>query len=251
MNLIFRANSFKEDYKSISTLLLLEGREHDRAKQFLCESFKLDTDLVLSCGVHRGIEKDEIESYLLPLLQKEYQESEQCMKEKTNAASERWRSIGDEVTQILDRIYHIPYPAGSVIQANFTINYMCPYDRENQSFDINFRKSIEEIIESCIHELIHFYWFRKWEFVFKEKYDNHQHLIWKFSEIAIDAVFRETDLKKFCVREKPAYQYFYEVEIHKRNLMEYFRELFVQNEMEEFMRKGICFLIENERLIPD
>lgn len=251
MNLLFRANSFREDYKSISSLLLLEGKEHNRAKRFLCESFQLDTDFVFACGADHGIGKTEIEDYLIPILQKEYQESEQPMKSKIAAVSERWSGVSDKVSQILDEVYGTTYPDEPAIRANFTINYMCPYDYGNQSFDVNFRKSTEEIIESCIHEIIHFYWFRKWEILFKEKYSEHQHLIWKFSEIAIDAIFRETDLKGFCVREKPAYQYFYGIELHKKNLMEYFRELFVQNGMEEFMEKGIGFLIENENLIPD
>lgn len=251
MNLFFRTNSFKEDYQSISKLLLLEGEEHNRAKRFLCESFQLDADFVFAYRANDGIRRDEMEDYLFPILQKKYQESEQLMKQKIATVSERWNEVSDTVFQILDKIYGITYPDKQVIQANFTINYMCPYDYENQSFSINFRKSTEEIIESCIHELIHFYWFRKWELIFKDKYNKYHHLIWKFSEIAIDAIFIETDLKRFCVREKPAYQYFYKIELHKKNLMEYFRELFVQNGIEEFMKKGICFLIENEKRIPD
>lgn len=45
-------------------------------------------------------------------------------------------------------------------------------------------------------------------------------------------------MKKYCVTDKPAYKYFYDIDIEGRNMIDYFRELFVQSDMETFMKKG-------------
>lgn len=78
-----------------------------------------------------------------------------------------------------------------------SVNCVCPYDFENNQIYINYRKSSEEILETCVHELIHYYWFHKWNAMFKDQYSSS--LVWIFSEIAIDALFQETPLKNFFI----------------------------------------------------
>lgn len=97
--------------------------------------------------------------------------------------------------------------------------------------------------------MIHFYWFKKWDILFENSGD--KLLAWKFSEIAIDAVFKETGLRKYCVREKPAHEHFYDMEIHNENMIGRFRALFSQNTIGGFMKKGMEYLVKNRNSIPD
>ena len=122
---------------------------------------------------------------------------------------------------------------------------MSPYNYEEFSFDLNYRKAEDELVESCIHEMIHFYWFMKWSLTFEDddiKNREWEHMRWLFSEIAIDAIMNETALCRYVVKERPSYRYFYDIIIGDKSMMDYFRELFRQNNIVGFMKKGdgIC-----------
>ena len=131
---------------------------------------------------------------------------------------------------------------------------MSPYNYEEFSFDLNYRKAEDELVESCIHEMIHFYWFMKWSLTFEDddiKNREWEHMRWLFSEIAIDAIMNETALCRYVVKERPAYRYFYDIIIGDKSMMDYFRELFRQNNIVGFMKKGMEFVAANKSYISD
>ena len=49
--------------------------------------------------------------------------------------------------------------------------------------------------------------------------------------------------------DKPAYSYFYDIMIEDKNMMEYFRELFVSNNIQDFMIKGYKYVLKNREMI--
>lgn len=241
MQLVFSVNPFENDYESIFNLLAL-GAEHNRVRQYLCSSFNLDINNI------NGKSREEINACLRPVIYAEYTKAEAPMNERLAAVSEKWSCVREDVLDILRNIFEVE--CGETLRVFLSANYVCPYDFENKRVFINYRKTTDEIIEACIHELIHYYWFKRWDILFENSsFDDH--LAWKFSEIAIDAIFKETDLKKYCVREKPAYEYFYNVEINNESMIGHFRALFSRNTIDEFMEKGMEYLVKNRDLIPD
>lgn len=245
MRLLFERSNFEDDCKSIENILYLDPVYHDRAQQYLATLFQLDLDYIRGNNRERGTE------YLRSALEEEYLHSQPIILEKINEISERWNSISDDVIRILSDIYQYSFAENHIVKAYFTMNHMGPYNYEEQTFNINYRKTLDEMIESCIHELIHFYWFRKWEQLFGDKYQENEHIVWKFSEIAIDAIFKKTELNKFCVKEKPAYQYFYDIQINGEDMIEVFRKLFEENDIAGFMEKGIQYMLDNKEQISD
>ncbi len=244
MQLVFMINTFENDYECILNLLRL-GAEHNRVKQYLCSLFQIDINNIESKN------REEIDTYLCPIIYTEYTRAEDKINEKLTGLSDKWLSVGEDVGRILYEVFKCKCDTEEVIQVFLSINYVCPYDFDNKRIFINFRKTEEEIIESCIHELIHYYWFKKWNNLFENVSEFDEHLVWKFSEIAIDAFFKVSELNKYCVKEKPAYEYFYDIEIENENMIEHFRKLFSQNRIHEFMKKGIEYLVKYQKLIPD
>lgn len=242
MELIFSVNTFENDYESISDLLCL-GAEHDRVKQYLCSAFNMDINMI------DGKSREEINAYLRPVIFAEYTKAQAPMNEKLAAVSDKWTSMREDVLNILHSIFGVEH-SEETLRVFLSVNYVCPYDFENKRIFINYRKTTDEIAEACIHELIHYYWFTKWDMIF-ENSSFDEHLAWKFSEIAIDALFKETDLKKYCVREKPAHEHFYDIETENENMIGHFRALFSQNDIDGFMKKGMEYLVKNRGLIPD
>ena len=242
MRLVFSVNSFENDHESILDLLSL-GAEHNRVKQYLCSSFDVDINKI------NGKSREEINAYLRPAVYAEYTKAEIPMNEKLAAVSDKWSGVEEDVLKIL-RVIFGGDCGEETLRVFLSVNYVCPYDFKNKWIFINYRKTTDEIIEACIHELIHCYWFKKWDILFENSsYD--ERLARKFSEIAIDAVFKETELEKYCVREKPAHEYFYDIKIDNENMIGHFRALFSQNNIGGFMKKGMEYLAENRVLIPD
>lgn len=241
MQLVFSVNTLENDYECILGLLC-RGAEHSRVKRYLCSSFNVDIDKV------NGKSGEEINVYLRPVIYAEYTKAEVPMNEKLAAVSEKWECVKEDVLNILRDVFGVE--CSDELRVSLSVNYVCPYDFENKRIFINYRKTTDEMIETCIHELIHYYWFKKWDILF-ENSSFDEHLAWKFSEIAIDAIFKETELKKYCIKEKPAHEHFYDMEIENESMIEHFRTLFSCNSIDGFMKKGMEYLAKNHDLIPD
>ena len=243
MQLLFRRNSFENDLSSITNILKLNGTEHDRVKKYLCDSFHIDL------GTVKNKNYPELEEYITPFLRAEYENCESVVLQKIELLQKEWNLIQHIVLSVFEKIFERNYFQEEIFQVNLSVNYVCPYNLEQRNFDINYRKTVDEVLESCIHELIHFYWFHKWEELFESKYNEYQNLVWQFSEIAVDAIFKETELKGYLSSENPAHKYLYEIEVNNQKLTDIIRRMFRENDIDGFMKKGIEFFISNRNSI--
>ena len=145
---LFERSNFEDDCKSIENILYLDPVYHDRAQQYLATLFQLDLDYIRENDRERGSE------YLRSALEKEYFHSQSIITEKANEISEHWNLISDDVIRVLSGIYQYSFAENHIVRAYFTMNHMGPYNYEEQTFNINYRKTLDEMIESCIHVTI-------------------------------------------------------------------------------------------------
>lgn len=164
MDILFCEAPIEEDINSILSLLTL-NEEHTRVKKYICEYFHIPTEPALQNNA-------ALETTVRTIVQNEQNNNAAAIAGKVEKMHCLWQENRDE-------------------------NCVCPYDFENKRIYINYRKSSEEMLETCVHELIHYYWFHKWNALFKDQYSSS--LVWIFSEIAIDALFFETPLKNFFI----------------------------------------------------
>lgn len=164
MDILFCEAPIEEDINSILSLLTL-NEEHMRVKKYICEYFHIPTEPALQNNA-------ALETTVRTIVQNEQNNNAAAIAGKIEKMNCLWQENRDE-------------------------NCVCPYDFENNRIYINYRKLSEEMLETCVHELIHYYWFHKWNALFKDQYSSS--LVWIFSEIAIDALFFETPLKNFFI----------------------------------------------------
>lgn len=164
MDILFCEAPIEEDINSILSLLTL-NEEHTRVKKYICEYFHIPTEPALQNNA-------ALETTVRTIVQNEQNNNAAAIAGKVEKMHCLWQENRDE-------------------------NCVCPYDFENKRIYINYRKSSEEMLETCVHELIHYYWFHKWNALFKDQYSSS--LVWIFSEIALDALFFETPLKNFFI----------------------------------------------------
>lgn len=164
MDILFCEAPIEEDINSILSLLTL-NEEHTRVKKYICEYFHIPTEPALQNNA-------ALETTVRTIVQNEQNNNAAAIAGKVEKMHCLWQENRDE-------------------------KCVCPYDFENNQIYINYRKLSEEMLETCVHELIHYYWFHKWNALFKDQYSSS--LVWIFSEIAIDALFFETPLKNFFI----------------------------------------------------
>lgn len=236
MNIVFKNNSIEDDVASIISLLKL-GSEHTRVKEYICEYFELPKEIL-----------DEDNSILEELVKKvvtnEKIKNKDTIDRKINESQKLWNKNCKNINCILSDIFECKFN-NNLINAVLSVNCVCPYDFEKRIIYINYRKNVLEIQETCVHELIHYYWFNKWKQLFNERCEDN--LIWSFSEIAIDAIFKETELRQYCISKFPAHKHLYEIKYNGQNMMKYFRTLYRDNSITEFMKIGIEIIKKIER----
>ena len=228
MDILFCEAPIEEDINSILSLLTL-NEEHMRVKKYICEYFHIPTEPALQNNA-------VLETTVRTIVQNEQNNNAAAIAGKVEKMNYLWQENLNEINHTLRSIFECTLKSQQ-LRAFMSVNCVCPYDFENKRIYINYRKSSEEILETCVHELIHYYWFHKWNALFNDQYPSS--LVWIFSEIAIDALFFETPLKKYCVSQHPAHNHFYEESYEGQNLMEYFRELYREHSIADFMRLGI------------
>lgn len=244
MSVVFKRKSFKEDCDSIVNIIYDE--KYGRVQNCLAKNFELDLNLLYS------LDKNASYNIITQTLSVHYENSEIEITDKIAIFNRCWKDIEYDVFRILCDIFECEKIYKKDIIAEFSINSVCPRYLDRWSFDINYRKNIEEMVLTCIHEIIHFVWFEKWAELFentsKEEF-NAPSATWLLSEIVIDAIIKETELKKYCSEKQPAYKHFYDVQIDGVNVMEYFGNLFNSCDIREFMTEGYMYVVENKQLL--
>lgn len=239
MDIFFSKSSIEDDSASIVNLLCL-GTEHQRVKKYICEYFDLPIEELAKKS------KADLEKVITRVVQSEQIKSAETIEGKIKNIDNLWNSEKQKINRILCNVFECQH-SELLLTAFLSVNCVCPYDFKKKRIYINYRKSCHEMLETCVHELIHYCWFDKWHTLFQHKYE--ENVVWTFSEIAIDTLFSETELECYCVSEYPAHKHFYDVTYKGQNMMGYFRRLYRDNSISEFMRLGIEIVRDLENIL--
>ena len=170
------------------------------------------------------------------------------MKNKIADYQQYWNENAAKVCEQFEKIFKIGFKGIRQFTAYINLNPMCPRYLNDDSFDIYYINKPEDCFKTCVHELIHFYWFQVWQEVFEDANPETfecPHLEWLFSEIVVDPIIYYSELNQFNFKQ-PAYAYFYNSKFKDENVIEFFRKLYRSNSLETFMEKGIKLLKDNE-----
>lgn len=192
---------------------------------------------------------DIIKNILRPI----HDENLSVMEQRVAEYQDYWNQNCNIICEELEKIFRVKFKGVQEYTAEININTICPRYLNDCSFDVDFRCTKEQTLQTCIHELIHFVWFELW----KELYPDCDtscfetpHTEWLLSEIAIDPIVYFSELKNFC-NDRPAYDYFYTTTLWEENLIEVFRRLYRANNIDNFMERGLKLLNSNPDLVKE
>ena len=201
----------------------------------------------------KGKTFDEKLEIIKAILEPIHNQNLQAMEDKVEELQDYWNQNSNLICAELEKIFRVKFKGVQEYIAEVNINTVCPRYLNECSFDVDFRATKEQTLQTCIHELIHFVWFELWQELFPECDPSHfetPHTEWLFSEIAVDPIVYFSELRTLC-NDKPAYDYFYEAQLWGENMMEVFRKLYRANSIDNFLERGLKLLNSNPDLVKE
>lgn len=161
---------------------------------------------------------------------------------RKNELIKLWHEKSQETLDTMAKVFDYKYSGEDMYTVSISINPVCPRYINESSFDIWVHMNDQEAIGNIVHELLHFYWFHYWDSVIHKLTESEKEfptLTWVFSEIAIDSLITQTELRNIISNTMPAYNYFYDIQYKGQSLIEMLRKLFRENNLEGFMKRGM------------
>lgn len=222
----------------------------DSIKMFLSEPNEFSLHLVNYFNLTDYFNKTEAEKNLL--LQQRvgdfYHDNRDMLAKKVASCQELWGKNEKFINSQFQTIFGEKFDLNCVARVNF--NPICPRFIESNEFDVNALDSDAGILETSLHEVIHFAWFKVWN----KQFPNTTHadmnapsLGWLISEIAVDPIFKNSELKSYLVRN-PAYDSFYQEKMNGQNMMDVVNDLYVKSpSIQEFQKQMITLMKNKEQ----
>lgn len=147
------------------------------------------------------------------------------------------------------KIFNNKYEDEEVYSIEIGVKPICPRFLNEKSFDLSVSYSVDYMLQVIIHEMLHFYWFDKFKEILPEiKREEFEmpNLPWVLSEIVVDPIMKNTELKKFLVNN-PAYNIFYKTKIKDKNLLDVFNNLYNNSQnISDFILISMNFVNKNK-----
>ena len=164
-----------------------------------------------------------------------------------------WGKIEKDIFGALSDITETNLSRNSSISAFLSFNPICPRHIETKEFLIYIFFNKKEMLATMIHEIFHFYFFKKFSEIFpkvdKKKYDA-PYLEWCLSEIIVEAVLNDKKVQKVFKYNFKTYKEFQKARIEGELLLLKIDSLYKKRiNFEDFTGKTYRFLKDNEKII--
>ncbi len=192
----------------------------------------------------KDISKDEIYKKIEEVVIKKYQEYKDIIQKEVKRYNSIWNSINDKYMDAISKYLNVSYLETKEIVAKVGVIAVFPRYLDELSFSLGINLKEEELIETTAHEVLHFFWFKKFKELFplipKDEYES-PYLAWIYSEIIVDPILNSKEIKDIIEVKGKAYDSFYELEDGK--IIANLREIYKENiSIEEKIEKGYFYL---------
>ena len=233
--------SENDNYKAITMFFDSDNELDTRFTQNLAKRFNIDVNNL------RGKSYEERLNYITSCAFSTYQQKIDTIQSNLSKFQSMWDMYESKIITEFEKIFNEKLDQPIIVEGRININPICPRFYDTWSYDVWCDSSPMDALVTAIHEITHFLWFDKWKQVFpnwKRSDFERPAISWLFSEIAIDAIFYNSYFIELS-GDKPAYYYFYDVELEGMNMIKLFRKLYKENSIEDFMKLGLDILNRN------
>lgn len=160
---------------------------------------------------------------------------------------EIWDKNSEEINNELTKMFGKEFNIECIAYIN--LNPVCPRYLNEKSFDVNVNSGDNYLLQTCIHEIIHFIWFDVWKETFpsipESDYD-YPNISWLLSEIAIGSIFKFSNLNKYS-ENNVAYDIFYVEKIGEKTISEIANDIYLNSiDIKDFQKNLYNFFKNNK-----
>ena len=170
------------------------------------------------------------------------------LNQTINYLNQRWREFRDKYYEIIKQVFDIQFNNDIVNNLYCELQFL-PIDEisvKDGILYLNCNQSNEQMFVKFIVMLTKLILLQSWN-----KYNNWNfntnfdvgNKIFMFADIAVDAIFHNSELNQIC--KKPSYKYFYNLNYQNINMMQYFRQLYKNMEINKFLDEIYLFIYKN------
>ena len=170
------------------------------------------------------------------------------LDESIDYLNQRWQEFREHYYNIIEQVFNIQLDSNIVnnlyCKLQFLpINEICV---EDGSIYLNCNQSNDQMFIKFIIMLTKLILLHSWSIYNNWKINSDfdtDNKIFIFADIAIDAIFNNSDLKQIC--ESPSYKYFYNLNYQNSNMMKQFRQMYKNMEVNKFLDEVYLFVYNN------
>lgn len=197
--------------------------------------------------------------YITEILKTKYREIEKQLNEKILMYNSYWNQNEDVITAAFSDAFDID--CSEILNdmiCNISMNPISPRFLSSHAFDLFYLNSEKGALGNALHEITHFLWFKVWNGVFNDSYEEYEtpSLKWIISELVVEAVMsdeRLSNLNPYYPRNQGGciYQYFFTMEIDGNAITDTVLTMYKSMNIKDFMKKIYDYCLLNERAIRD
>ncbi len=229
----FSVLNLKEQIKNIEGFLF---DTEDEFQKSVASYFNIDLEYL------KTLNKSAKKKYVKAIVEKSYYDNLTFMEEKKQEFQHIWDENEKEINLEFEKIFNTKFTKTKNHIAYINLNNVCPRFLDTQSFYVNAFSDSDFLLNVCVHELIHFYWFelfaKEFPDISKSNYE-YPNVEWLLSEIAVDPIMYYSKLKKYCKKYRAAYDKFYEKDLDGTSDIDRIRKLYKKCDLITFMHKGL------------
>jgi len=176
------------------------------------------------------------------------------IEQRQQTIQKMWDKIEKDIMIALAEIVEYKWSKPKqIIHSYLTQNPICPRSIENREFHLFYNKSFEDMIETTIHELLHFIYFDKWQSVFpktkKEEYV-YPHLVWYLSEIITQVLLNDERIQRIFKYYFTTYDEFQNIMIDGHNLIDVLNDMYYKRTgFDKFLKESYRLFQRNQKII--
>lgn len=163
-----------------------------------------------------------------------------------------WDAVSQNIMKTLEDELHTEWNKEDEITCRVGLFPVLSRDILGMTFDMNYNMSSSSVIATCIHELCHLLYFKKWRELYpnysEEEFDT-PHIAWYLSEAMIDPLINNDTFKKYTSDDLSAYTYFDEIVIDGKPITETLRDFMAKYPIESAIEKSYEFFQTHEKEI--
>jgi len=175
------------------------------------------------------------------------------LKDELKKKAEIWQKTWQQKLPQIERALSVAYETEIVdllneMRAYPNLNPVCPRYLDSKTFYIFYNIDNDRAIRTCLHEIMHFLWFYKWQEYFHDdsaEYDV-PHLKWIFSEMVQDTMTQNTPLKSLFDGKTNAYDYFYNMMIEEHPILETLAHFYRNGGLRGLFEDGYAYCKNHE-----